>query len=157
MTIPPLPPPLRSPSAAPPARLAPRPENIFFDLAGRMTLGDFGLAINLNHDSAVSRVGTLEYMAPEVSGAQGAHHLSTYQLTGPGLPPKDPRWSAGMCSHIDLVLRKHPIGSSQAAAVQRGLGTGIVALTGASGTRGNQGAPERSRAVTTTNMVKGMA
>jgi len=43
-----------------------KPENIFFDAHNHLLLGDFGLAINLSHDWAVSRVGTLEYMAPEV-------------------------------------------------------------------------------------------
>jgi hypothetical protein len=43
-----------------------RPENIFFDKGGALVLGDFGLALSLSQDNAVSRVGTLEYMAPEV-------------------------------------------------------------------------------------------
>lgn len=43
-----------------------RPENIFFDATNRLVLGDFGLAVSLAHERAVSRVGTFEYMAPEV-------------------------------------------------------------------------------------------
>lgn len=43
-----------------------KPENIFFDADGVLCLGDFGLAINTNTDRPISRVGTTEYMAPEV-------------------------------------------------------------------------------------------
>jgi serine/threonine protein kinase len=42
-----------------------KPENIFFDGTGSLVLGDFGLAIRAP-DRATSRVGTLDYMAPEV-------------------------------------------------------------------------------------------
>mmetsp|Transcript_9745 Transcript_9745/g.27861 ORF Transcript_9745/g.27861 Transcript_9745/m.27861 type:complete len:729 (-) Transcript_9745:367-2553(-) len=43
-----------------------KPENIFFTHSDELKLGDFGLAINLATDTPVSRVGTLDYMAPEV-------------------------------------------------------------------------------------------
>lgn len=46
-----------------------KPENIFFDAAGALRLGDFGLAINSYRDRPTSRVGTADYMAPEVGGA----------------------------------------------------------------------------------------
>jgi serine/threonine protein kinase len=42
-----------------------KPENIFFDASGCLVLGDFGLAIRAP-ERATSRVGTLDYMAPEV-------------------------------------------------------------------------------------------
>lgn len=44
-----------------------KPENIFFEADGQVVLGDFGLAIDVNKDKPCSRVGTQEYMAPEVS------------------------------------------------------------------------------------------
>ncbi|KAF6266572.1 kinase-like domain-containing protein [Scenedesmus sp. NREL 46B-D3] len=41
-----------------------KPENIFFDSAGCLVLGDFGLALRAP-ERATSRVGTLDYMSPE--------------------------------------------------------------------------------------------
>ncbi|KAF6261793.1 kinase-like domain-containing protein [Scenedesmus sp. NREL 46B-D3] len=43
-----------------------KPENILFDGEGVLKLADFGLAINLTEENAVTRAGTLHYMAPEV-------------------------------------------------------------------------------------------
>jgi serine/threonine protein kinase len=44
-----------------------KPENIFFAEDGSLQLGDFGLALSSQEAQPVSRVGTLEYIAPEVS------------------------------------------------------------------------------------------
>lgn len=44
-----------------------KPENIFFESDGTLRLGDFGLAINTARERPISRVGTLDYMAPEVN------------------------------------------------------------------------------------------
>jgi len=43
-----------------------KPENILFTADMRLKLCDFGLAISLHEEKAVTRAGTLEYMAPEV-------------------------------------------------------------------------------------------
>jgi serine/threonine protein kinase len=43
-----------------------KPENIFFEADGSLVLGDFGLAIDSSADKPCSRVGTHDYMAPEV-------------------------------------------------------------------------------------------
>ncbi|KAA6427136.1 MAG: serine threonine kinase [Trebouxia sp. A1-2] len=43
-----------------------KPENLFLTEAGVLRLGDWGLAINQLQEKAYSRVGTLDYMAPEV-------------------------------------------------------------------------------------------
>ncbi|GIL86093.1 hypothetical protein Vretimale_13883 [Volvox reticuliferus] len=43
-----------------------KPENIFFDMEWKLKLGDFGVSINLREERAVTRAGTLDYMAPEV-------------------------------------------------------------------------------------------
>jgi hypothetical protein len=45
-----------------------KPENILFaDKGSCLKLADFGLAIDLREERAVTRAGTLDYMAPEVS------------------------------------------------------------------------------------------
>ncbi|GAX83446.1 hypothetical protein CEUSTIGMA_g10871.t1 [Chlamydomonas eustigma] len=43
-----------------------KPENILFTKNMSLKLGDFGLAIDLKEEKAVTRAGTLDYMAPEV-------------------------------------------------------------------------------------------
>ncbi|KAG2491852.1 hypothetical protein HYH03_009808 [Edaphochlamys debaryana] len=43
-----------------------KPENILFTQDWRLVIADFGVSINLNQERAVTRAGTLEYMAPEV-------------------------------------------------------------------------------------------
>lgn len=44
-----------------------KPENICFTADGSLRLADFGLSIDAKRERPVSRVGTLAYMAPEVS------------------------------------------------------------------------------------------
>jgi serine/threonine protein kinase len=41
-------------------------ENLFISSHGHLQLGDFGLAISVLEERAISPVGTLEYMAPEI-------------------------------------------------------------------------------------------
>jgi serine/threonine protein kinase len=43
-----------------------KPENILFTKGNVLKLADFGLAIDLREERAVTRAGTLDYMAPEV-------------------------------------------------------------------------------------------
>lgn len=43
-----------------------KPENILVSDAGTLLLADFGLSIRARDDRPVTRVGTLDYMAPEV-------------------------------------------------------------------------------------------
>lgn len=41
-------------------------ENLFISSSGHLQLGDFGLAISTQEERAISPVGTLEYMPPEI-------------------------------------------------------------------------------------------
>lgn len=43
-----------------------KPENVLFASSMVLKIADFGLAVNLREEPAVTRVGTLDYMAPEV-------------------------------------------------------------------------------------------
>jgi serine/threonine protein kinase len=45
-------------------------ENVFLSVTGELQLGDFGLAAHKLHDVLTDRVGTLDYMSPEVSRVQ---------------------------------------------------------------------------------------
>jgi hypothetical protein len=51
------------PTLPPPPPPAP-PENILFTKGSCLKLADFGLAIDLREERAVTRAGTLDYMAP---------------------------------------------------------------------------------------------
>ena len=42
-------------------------ENLFLTQDGELKLGDFGLALNVALERPTARVGTLDYMSPEVS------------------------------------------------------------------------------------------
>lgn len=64
-----------------------KPENIFIDAAGQIQLGDFGLAVCKHYDRMTERVGTLDYMAPEVGewggvciGPLGIHSTQEHNL-----------------------------------------------------------------------------
>ena len=48
-----------------------KPENILFTSDMTLKLADFGLAIDLRRERAVTRAGTLDYMAPEVCFSGG--------------------------------------------------------------------------------------
>ena len=52
-------------------------ENIFIAEDGRVRLGDFGLTMSMKQELAISPVGTVEYMAPEVP-LHAALHLSVH-------------------------------------------------------------------------------
>ena len=43
-----------------------KPENILLTGQGEIKVADFGLAIDTSREKPVSRVGTLDYMPPEV-------------------------------------------------------------------------------------------
>lgn len=92
-----------------------KPENILLDSKGHLKLGDFGLAksqINHPFQGAKSRVGTPEYMAPEVIRKQGHGFTVDYWGLGmviyemmTGLPP----WYTDDRSKIFKRLLRAPL------------------------------------------------
>jgi serum/glucocorticoid-regulated kinase 2 len=92
-----------------------KPENILLDAKGHLKLGDFGLAkshIRHPYEGAKSRVGTPEYMAPEVIKKQGHGFtvdywglgMVTYEMMT-GLPP----WYTDDRSKIFKRLLRAPL------------------------------------------------
>lgn len=45
-----------------------KPENLLMTASGELKVADFGLSIDVTRERPVTRVGTLDYMAPEVRG-----------------------------------------------------------------------------------------
>ena len=43
-----------------------KPENLLMSASGELRVADFGLSIDVTQERPVTRVGTLDYMAPEV-------------------------------------------------------------------------------------------
>jgi serine/threonine protein kinase len=52
-------------------------ENLFINERNQVMMGDFGLALCMYEERAISPVGTLEYMAPEVRGRAGRQLAGT--------------------------------------------------------------------------------
>ena len=52
-----------------------KPENILLTKEGSLQLADFGLVIDMSEEHPVSRLGTLDYMAPEVLLCPANKHL----------------------------------------------------------------------------------
>lgn len=87
-----------------------KPENIFFAADGSMRLGDFGLAICTATERPKSRVGTLDYMAPEVislpnheerEAVEKKHGMQNVSYYG----PKVDIWSVGILAYELMVGR----------------------------------------------------
>ena len=64
-------------------------ENIFIGADGRVKLGDFGLTMSMKQEVAISPVGTVEYMAPEVNSIC----IALTSASGAALCPSSCSWA----------------------------------------------------------------
>eukprot|EP00891_Asterochloris_glomerata_P007486 jgi/Astpho2/7486/e_gw1.00114.113.1_t len=90
-----------------------KPENLFLTSAGELRVGDFGLALNFRREAAQSRVGTLDYMAPERAASTASYGCSvdvwavgilTFELLT-GKPPfevEDPDETVSLIMYSEL-------------------------------------------------------
>ncbi|PSC71935.1 aurora other [Micractinium conductrix] len=84
-----------------------KPENIMLGADGDIKVGDFGLAINTSREKPMSRVGTLDYMPPEIVrlpyGPVAHKHVPhpAEELSAYGLPVD--AWCCGVLAYELLV------------------------------------------------------
>jgi serine/threonine protein kinase len=71
-----------------------KPENILFAKDMTLKLADFGLAIDLRRERAVTRAGTLDYMAPEVCNLGALDVYACVCVTGRLGTAVQCRWDA---------------------------------------------------------------
>jgi serine/threonine protein kinase len=92
-----------------------KPENIFLTARGELRLGDFGLAIDNSRELAFARVGTLDYMAPEVlcnpkTRVCESPAVTLEELSARGIAPYGPAvdvWAVGVLAY-ELVTSRPP-------------------------------------------------
>eukprot|EP00191_Tetraselmis_sp_GSL018_P005909 CAMPEP_0177614348 /NCGR_PEP_ID=MMETSP0419_2-20121207/22639_1 /TAXON_ID=582737 /ORGANISM="Tetraselmis sp., Strain GSL018" /LENGTH=525 /DNA_ID=CAMNT_0019111463 /DNA_START=896 /DNA_END=2474 /DNA_ORIENTATION=- len=85
-----------------------KPENIFFTGNNELKLGDFGLAVDLEKERPVSRVGTLDYMAPEVLASPTPEQIARNAAeASSGYGAKVDVWALGVLVY-ELVAGRPP-------------------------------------------------
>lgn len=99
-----------------------KPENVLFtdDPHRALKLADFGLAIDLNEERAVTRAGTLDYMAPEVLKCPPKNYPEENKQSAEFYYTKSvDSWAVGVFAY-ELVVGYPPFAAnSQGEAVKR--------------------------------------
>ena len=85
-------------------------ENIFLDEQGNFKLGDFGLTMSMRQESAISPVGTVEYMAPEVVSLPPVESILKGRVSTRDITPNTEKvdiWALGV-TLFELIAGKLP-------------------------------------------------
>ncbi|KAF6256795.1 kinase-like domain-containing protein [Scenedesmus sp. NREL 46B-D3] len=85
-------------------------ENLFISSSGHLQLGDFGLAISTQEERAISPVGTLEYMPPEILRLPSTDLVVKGLVSVDDITPVDEKvdvWSFGVTVY-ELVTGRSP-------------------------------------------------
>lgn len=95
-------------------------ENIFLDASGRVRLGDFGLTMSMRQEAAISPVGTVEYMAPEVVALPSVDMVTSGRVRASTIPPTDEKvdiWAVGVTLY-ELVTGRLPFEGKDKAEIK---------------------------------------
>lgn len=103
-----------------------KPENILLAHPFRIKIADFGLSIDTTKESPSTRLGTVEYLAPEVVQCRAEENCGdSTDLTKPGYTNKVDCWSTGVLTY-DLLCGKAPFSAACQGDVFNKICNGIV-------------------------------
>ena len=98
-------------------------ENIFLGKDLRVLLGDFGLTMSSHQESAISPVGTVEYMAPEVLALPPVDMIMSKAIDPLTIRPNDDKvdiWALGV-TLFELVTGKLPFNGKDKTAIKHAI------------------------------------